>query len=319
VIGGSTGAATASCELYDPSTGTWSNVASMNVTRFQNGATTLLQDGKVLVTGGTQSRFHRFSGTVRPHRKYLDPHRKYEDPALRSHGHAPHGRHRSALPGGEGQSISCGKACTSYVPTANAKVYNQASFAPNPGIRKGAVTLKDNEPGSPTQTITLAGTGATSAMTLVPAGISFPGQTPGTSSSPMSTMLYKDGVSPVSITSFAISPAHGTFTQTNNCPWTLNPNTSYVIQVVCTPPDTGRFKATLSVNRHRQKQPTDGLPFWCRSEQVTPDDRFGGDVAPRADGCLLASGYRRLQVVARNALVEIPGALSPALQIGDTH
>ena len=115
------------------------------------------------------------------------------------------------------------------------------------GTRKGAVTLTDKDPGSPTQTITLSGTGATNAVTLLPASISFPGQTPGTSSVPMSITLYNDGVSAVSITGFAISPANGTFTQTNNCPPTLNPNTSCVIQVVFSPPDSGNYSATLSV------------------------------------------------------------------------
>jgi hypothetical protein len=122
------------------------------------------------------------------------------------------------------------------------------SFAPTAaGARNGAVTLIDNDPGSPTQTITLTGTGATNAMTLLPDSLSFPGQTPGTSSAPMSITLYNDGAAAVSITNFAISPARGTFTQTNTCPQTLEPNANCAIQVVFTPPDTGTYKATLSV------------------------------------------------------------------------
>ena len=134
-------------------------------------------------------------------------------------------------------TLTAGQDCTitvSFTPTAA-------------GTRKGAVTLEDNDPGSPTQDITLAGSGATNAMTLFPASISFPGQTPGTSSSPISVTLYNDGTSPVNITNVAISPARGIFTQTNNCPPTLNPNANCVIQVVFTPPDTGKYTAKLSV------------------------------------------------------------------------
>jgi len=43
-------------------------------------------------------------------------------------------------------------------------------------------------------------------MTLLPASLSFPGQTPGTSSAPMSITLYNDGISAVNMTNVAISP-----------------------------------------------------------------------------------------------------------------
>lgn len=134
-------------------------------------------------------------------------------------------------------TLNAGQSCTITV-----------NFVPKAaGSRNGAVTLKDDDPGSPAQTITLTGTGATNAMTLLPASLSFPGQTPGTSSAPMSITLYNDGAASVTITSIAISPASGTFMQTSNCPAALNPSTSCVIQVVFRPPDTGRYTATLSV------------------------------------------------------------------------
>jgi hypothetical protein len=114
------------------------------------------------------------------------------------------------------------------------------------GNRTGAVTLKDNDPGSPTQKIALGGTGATNAMTLIPSSLSFPGQLPGTTTS-QSITLYNDGTAPVNIMNIGISPAGTTFTQTNNCQSTLNPNTSCVVEVSFTPPDSGTFNATLSI------------------------------------------------------------------------
>jgi hypothetical protein len=56
VVGGLlSGALSRSCELYDPTKGTWSTAATTNVGRYQN-TTTLLADGKVLAAGGTPSR-----------------------------------------------------------------------------------------------------------------------------------------------------------------------------------------------------------------------------------------------------------------------
>ena len=373
-IGGSaTGTATSSCELYNPSTGAWTTAASMTAARFYH-ASTLLQDGKVLVTGGTTSRFpmklaelYDPSANTWTLTGNLTTARYAHTATLLTDGTV-------LVAGGEGQSISCGKDCTSYIPTAAVEIYNEAAgkftaaaslvralayhstillgtgraltdgglgytstccvvvnnsyvytpltmtlsasslnfgvlqigltsasqpvtvtnvsthsatftsiassgdysennncpttlnagqnctitvtFAPTAaGTRKGAVTLKDNDPGSPTQTIALTGIGATNAMTLLPASISFPGQTPGTSSLPMSITLYNDGTAAISITAIAIAPANNTFTQSNNCTPTINPNTSCVIQVVFTPPDTGTYKATLSVTDSDKSSP----------------------------------------------------------------
>lgn len=134
-------------------------------------------------------------------------------------------------------TLNAGQNCTitvSFKPTAA-------------GNRSGTVTLKDNAPGSPTQTIALIGIGATNAVTLLPASLTFPGQTPGTTSHAQSITVYNDGTVAVNITGIAISPADGTFTQSNNCPATLNANTNCVISVSFTPPDTGTYTETLSV------------------------------------------------------------------------
>ncbi len=142
-------------------------------------------------------------------------------------------------------TLSAGQNCTITV-----------SFAPiAAGSRNGTVTLKDNDPGSSSQAITLTGTGAANAMALLPASLTFPAQSAGVSSAPMSITLYNAGVSTVNIAAIAVSPAGGAFTQTNTCPPALNPNTSCVIQVVFTPPDVGNYSATLSVTDSDKSSP----------------------------------------------------------------
>src|SRR5579872_301653 len=373
VIDGTTGAATTSCELYDPSKGTWSNAASTNAARYHH-ASTLLPDGKVLLTGGTTSRYPIGSAEL------YDP--TANTWTLTGNLLTPTYAHTATVlsdgdvlvAGGEGKAISCGKDCTSYIPTSKTEIYNEAAgkftaatgmnaarayenstllasgrvltaggqgvtsvccivlnsaefytpltltfsatslnfgaleigltsapqmvtvtnvsshsatftsiaatgdfsqtntcpgtlnagqnctitvtFKPaTPGIRNGSVTLKDNCPGSPVQTIALTGGAAPNAMTLYPYTLTFPGTVAGTSSQPINTTLYNDGTAAVNIKSIAISPNNGTFTQTNNCPSTMAPNTSCQIQVVFTPPDTGQYSATLSVTDSDKSSP----------------------------------------------------------------
>jgi N-acetylneuraminic acid mutarotase len=114
------------------------------------------------------------------------------------------------------------------------------------GTQNNAVTLKDNCPGSPIQTIALTGTGETLALGFTPGALNLGSVAVGSSISQSAT-LTNDGAAPVSITGASISPADGTFTQTNNCPATLNVQQTCTFQVTFTPPDVFTYNATLSV------------------------------------------------------------------------
>lgn len=365
-VGGSTGSISNSCELYNPAKGTWSAAASTNVVRYLN-TTTLLPDGKVLVTGGTPGRFPLNSAELYDPTANTWTLTGNMSQARWSHTATLLGDGTVVVAGGNGQPISCGKICTSYIPTPKAEIYNEAkgtftattslnrarasqtmtllhsgralavggwgytatccvvlntgevytpltltfsasslnfgllqigltspsnvvtvtnvsthsvsftsiahsgdfsesntcptttplnagqnctiaiTFSPTAaGTRNGAVTLKDNSPGSPTQTIALTGTGETGALGFTPASLNL-GSVPVGSSSTQSATLTNDGAAPVNITGFAISPNDGTFTQTNNCPGTLNVQQTCTFQIVFTPPDVFTYNATLSI------------------------------------------------------------------------
>jgi hypothetical protein len=367
-IGGSTGTGTStSCELYDSTKGTWTNAASTTTARYLN-ATTLLKDGKVLVTGGDASRFPVNSAEL-------------YDPTANTWtltGNMTTGRYAHTanlltdgtvvVAGGIGTSISCGKDCTSYIPTNKVDIFNETTgkftaaaslsqslayhsttmlasgraleaggyattsicctventasdytplsltlsstslnfgllqiglsgasqtvtinnvsthsvtftsiassgdysetntcpttpatlnagqsctitvtFTPTKsGTRSGAVTLKDNCPGSSSQAITLTGTGETLALGFSPSSLNFGSIVVGASSG-LTATLTNDGSSSVNITGSSISPADGTYTQTNNCPPTLNVQQTCTFTIVFTPPDVFTYKATLSV------------------------------------------------------------------------
>lgn len=365
VVAGGNGSPLNICELYDPSTGKWRYASGMTYARVQHAAT-LLQSGKVLVTGGRVSRYPMSSAEV-----YDASANTWTLTGSMTMGRYAHtatllGDSTVLVAGGIGQPISCGKACTGYIPTARAEIYNEAAgkfaasasltraqayhsttllgtgraladggmgntsiccvplstaeiytpltlkfsasslnfgfrqvglpslpqmvsvtnvsfhsatfssiassgdFAQNnncpstlnptqsctititfkptsTGVRNGGVTLKDNSPGSPQQTISATGTGAPYEFALTPNSLQFPGIIPGNSSPALPVTILNDSATQVSITGISISPADGTFTETHNCPTMLQPGQSCTVQIVFTPPDSISYGATLLV------------------------------------------------------------------------
>jgi hypothetical protein len=150
-----------------------------------------------------------------------------------------------ASSGDYSQSHTCPTGATTLNPGQNCTI--TVTFSPTKaGTRNGAVTLKDNCPGSPTQTIALTGSGETLALGFTPASLTFGNILVG-SSATLTATITNDGSATVNLTGFAISPADGTYTQSNNCPGTLSVQQTCTFQIVFTPPDVFTYNATLSV------------------------------------------------------------------------
>lgn len=366
-VDGTDGVALSECELFNPSTAKWQEAPSTLQSRLLHTAT-LLPSGKVLITGGAVTRFPLGSAEVYgPAANHWTITGSMTTPRY-AHTATLLGDGTVLVAGGEGQPISCGRACTSFIPTAKTEIYNEATgkftasaslsrarayhsatllgagralvdggvgttticcvvlnsaedytpltlkfsatalnfgfrqvgvatspqtvtvtnasfhsatlssitgsgdfaesnncpispvtfkpgqsclisvtFKPTTsGMRNGGVLLKDNSPGSPQQTITASGTGEPYAFAVTPNSLTFPTILPGSSSTLEVTVLNVSAAR-VSIPSVSVSPANGTFKQTNNCPAALPAGASCTVAVVFTPPDSAGYTATLSV------------------------------------------------------------------------
>jgi hypothetical protein len=132
-------------------------------------------------------------------------------------------------------SLAAGESCTitvNFQPTAG-------------GTRKGAITLKDNDPGSPSQTISLTGIGEALALSFQPGSLNFGGIAVGLSSTQSATLI-NDGAAPLAISGFSVSSPGTTYVQANDCPVTLAVQQTCTVQVTFTPPDVFTYKASVS-------------------------------------------------------------------------
>jgi hypothetical protein len=132
-------------------------------------------------------------------------------------------------------SLSAGQSCSVSV-----------KFGPvQPGTRAGNVTLSDDCPGSPTQTIALTGVGETLALGFAPGSLNF-GSVVAGSYKTLPATLINDGAATVTITGISLSGNGKTYSQTNACPATLAPQQTCTFQITFHPPDVGRYTATLT-------------------------------------------------------------------------
>jgi len=244
-----------SAEIYDPTKGTFKATAKLSTVRWYH-TTSLLAGGQALTEGGnnyyialSSAEFYvPLSLSISSYSLNLG----YEQIGVSSPAQTVTvtnaSSHTVSFTGVTFSGDYAGtNTCTGTLnPGLSCKI--TVIFTPKAaGTRSGAVTLKDNSPGSPTQVISLTGVGEVYAISFSPSSLTFPNQLVGFSSKAMSAILVNDGTVPVNITGISVVPADGIFTQTNNCPATLAVNQSCTVNVVFTPPDVFTYTETVTV------------------------------------------------------------------------
>jgi hypothetical protein len=135
------------------------------------------------------------------------------------------------------------------------------TFTPSAGGPLTAnLSVSDSAQGSP-QIVTLTGTGV-SAVTLSPAGVSFPLQINTTSSAPQSIQVTNNQTVTLNITSIAISGNNASsFSQVNTCGTAVTAGSSCVITVTFTPNTTGGNSAIISITDDASGSPQTATLF----------------------------------------------------------
>jgi hypothetical protein len=136
-------------------------------------------------------------------------------------------------------------------PTTNCVV--NVTFTPTaPGASVGALTLIDNAPGSP-QVVLLTGTGvAAPAVSLSTTSLTFPNQVVGTSSGPLTVLLYNTGGSSLTLSNVAPS---ANFTETNTCGASVASGGTCSISVTFTPTATGTQYGSVTLTDNAANSP----------------------------------------------------------------
>jgi len=144
-----------------------------------------------------------------------------------------------------GASVSAGANCTINL-----------TFAPSAsGARSGTLTIADNASGSP-QAVSLTGTGTAPAASFSPAALSFGTQKVGTTSAQKTVKLSNAGTAPLTITSIVVTGTNRSdFSQTNNCPSTINPGANCSIKVTFKPAATGNRTGAITVTDNASGSP----------------------------------------------------------------
>jgi len=112
--------------------------------------------------------------------------------------------------------------------------------------RGGSIVVTDNALNNPQQVVLLVGMGNSGATASVsPSSLSFGNQDLGTSSSAKTITLSNTGTAALNINSILAS---GDYSQTNNCPASLNTGANCTINVEFAPSNTGKRTGYITVN-----------------------------------------------------------------------
>jgi hypothetical protein len=138
--------------------------------------------------------------------------------------------------------FSLTNGCSSLVP-ASGSCFLIVTFRPTAsGTRGGEIVLNDDAPGSPHR-VSLTGTGRALALNLLPSSLSYATQTVGSNSAAQTILVTNDTSTIVNLASIVIN---GDYSQTNNCPQQLTPDSSCSIDVVFSPKSAGTRTGALA-------------------------------------------------------------------------
>ena len=137
--------------------------------------------------------------------------------------------------------------CTSVSVAVGASCTISVVFRPTEAwSRGGSIVITDNAYNNPQQVVFLVGMGNSgAAATVSTSSLSFGSQTLGTSSSVKTFTLTNPGSPALNIISILAS---GDYSQTNNCPGSLNPAANCTISVTFTPSFTGTRTGYVTIN-----------------------------------------------------------------------
>jgi hypothetical protein len=153
------------------------------------------------------------------------------------------------------QGADCPVSPDTLLPGGSCTIY--VSFTPHSGGQKSAsLVIGDSAPSSP-QTVLLSGRGLSApVVSLAPSALTFRSQTLATSSPTQSISLSNTGGGPLVLGSVDIDgPDAADFSQTNDCPASLNAGASCSVAVTFTPSAEGPRSATLTLNDNADDSP----------------------------------------------------------------
>ncbi|MCU7921689.1 MAG: choice-of-anchor D domain-containing protein, partial [Candidatus Thiodiazotropha sp. (ex Dulcina madagascariensis)] len=114
------------------------------------------------------------------------------------------------------------------------------------GALSGSLTAQGTGPqGATSQSVPLSATAVAGVLNASPTSLSFPDTPVGSTSSPQTITVSNQGN--LALQALSVSTT-GDFTQTNDCPTTLDPNSSCAISVIASPSASGDITGSVGIN-----------------------------------------------------------------------